>query len=436
MQAATAVFLLALAYVAFGLSSQSEIDGVLNQTARMNNHYPFQPSFQSRFAKLDLIRDVKPDFYHLREPMTSFYGLVGIGTPAKTFRMTFDTASSEIWVPYYTWNPLATNLHYSRGYDCKDSRTSNCTYIRKLRINFRDSINLDVYTYDDVFTLYGDTHGYDASDPNSMRGTGGSSFRQIFAAADNSDSDIYRYRTEDGYIGLAPVAQSSSGIPFLLISMQTEQKRAAREESMRQNEIPGTSDEAEFLNTDANENLGFGFWFNPNLSSRLGGELTLGGADPRRFYGQFQFHSINSWFYWQLKLNDVMFNNRLISCPSGCNAILDTGANSIVGPHQDVEVIYEELGAKYDRESELHLVECETVQNLPSMKFTFDHIPYTILPNHYIRMTTFNRRNYCYVGIKAWNKVDWLLGTSFIGAYYIYFDFSNRAVGFAASQHS
>jgi hypothetical protein len=177
--------------------------------------------------------------------------------------------------------------------------------------------------------------------------------------------------------------------------------------------------------------LVFAIWINPAQYSRFGGEIMLGGIDENRYMGEIYFHRINSWFDWQMPLSYVMLGSQVISCQEGCNAVLDTGANSLVGPRRDVNQLYQEIQAEYNREADLWLVDCNRIDSYPQMVFKLDDTPYILYPSHYIKMFRYNDQTYCHLALKPWDKRDWLLGTTFIGAYYTIFDFSSRRVGFA-----
>ena len=62
-----------------------------------------------------------------------YYGEIGLGTPAQTFKVVFDTGSSNLWVPSSSCSSLSCSLHSkfdtskSSTYK-KDGRVFNVTY--------------------------------------------------------------------------------------------------------------------------------------------------------------------------------------------------------------------------------------------------------------------------------------------------------------------
>lgn len=409
-------------------------------TYNRNNQYP--PQQQQQFGqygnnggggssprvRIPLTRNISLDVYsdRLRAPEVSYFGAIGLGSPAKMFNVVFDTRSSETWIPYYNWFPFANNLHYSDGYSCKDSRSCRA-HKRECTLDYRGT-KLSGETYEDMMTFYEDMQKDDAQ----MLPTRTLSFEQNFLAIDNTDDEQFRYKPYDGVIGLAPVAQSSSGTRNVLLSMQHELQRQGQ---LVQSSANGPLDDSYYRSATNNYQVPFlvmfGLWFNPNQNSRHGAELTLGGVDEARFSGDIFFHKLTSWYEWQLQLSHVMLGSLVVSCSSGCQASLDTGANSVVGPREDVESIYSSLQAHHEEESNLWLVDCARIDQYPMLMFRIDDTPYTLLPRHYIRLFKYRENIVCHLAIKAWDQPNWLLGTSFIGAYYTVFDFANRRVGFA-----
>lgn len=432
-------------------SSSSSSSWVANQS---NNYFGYQQPgaglaggvyhhFPARI-RISLTRNISNlNQQRLTAPELSYFGAIGLGSPAKMFNVVFDTGSSEIWLPYYNWFPLANNLHYSDGYSCKDSSTC-VAQRREFAIEYRGT-RMSGETYEDLLTVYEDMQKDDAPVlvGNQL------ALAQNFLAIDDTSDEQFRYKPYDGVVGLAPVAQSSSGTRNLLLSMQHEHQRRMGHLQQQQEQQPYLPESGpaggmyrpppppphmggQYQPAVAGADLMFAIWINPNQNSRYGGELMLGGVDQNRFVGDIFFHRINSWFDWQLSLAYVQLGGQVVSCPNGCNAILDTGANSLVGPRQEVEQIYQELQARYEPDAHLWLVDCNKIDQYPSLVFSLDATPYTIFSRHYIRMFRFRDNVVCHLAIKPWDRNgDWLLGTSFIGAYYTVFDFASRRVGFA-----
>lgn len=376
------------------------------------SNYPtnqiYQPSHEG-IIRILLTRNIShPDTSGMREPKITYFGALGVGTPAQLFNVLFDTGSHETWIPYYTWSPFADNVHYSIGYRLGKSQTAHQTQ-QELTLPNRNTI-LSGTVVEDVFTLFEDMTKEDSTVMVNTE----KRFNQAFLLVDEASNEDFRYVPYDGVIGLAPIHQSKSGLNILLSLLQA-------------NGVP--PQQSNYYGD--NRGLLFGLWFNPNQQSRHGAELTLGGIDPTKMSSELSSHRMASYTDWILNLSNVKFGGRVISCPSGCSAILDTGAFSVVGPQQDVESIYTILGATLDEASGLRLVECDKIETYPDLTFSFDGTPYKLEAAHYVKLFRYKGNIACYLAIKPWDRDDWVLGTTFIGAYYTVFDQGNRRISFA-----
>lgn len=368
--------------------------------------------------------------YQLTEPEISYFGAISVGSEKKMFNVVFDTASGQTWLPYYSWLSIfANNLHYSDGYSCKDSTT--CVSLKREFVFDYRNTRLSGDAYEDVFTIYEDMQKDDAI----LLVAPSLSFKHNFLAIDDASDEQFRYKPYDGVIGLAPVTQSESGTRNPLLSIQQEiQRRMGLPSSVLNPSVAPNQmfDHSHYRQASSQNELMFSFWFNSNQNSRHGGELMMGGVDENRFSGDIYFHRVTSWFDWQLPLNYVMLGGQVVSCQYGCTVTLDTGANSLVGPREDIQAIYTDLQAQHDRDSNLSLVDCNRIDSFPILTFKIDDTPYTLSGRHYVKMFRFKDKIVCYLSIKPWDEQRWLVGTSFIGAYYTVFDFANRRIGFAS----
>lgn len=350
-------------------------------------------SAEAQRMKIPLTRggfELKKD----EESIVSHYGVLNVGTPMKTFKVLFDTSTSDCWLPHYEWSPFKTSLHYRIGYLGSDSSTSEKFNSQK-SINYRGTI-LTGKLYTDIIKL-----GENAA----MSGN-----RQGFMAISEASNEQFKEEPYDGVIGLSPATQSAVGVRNILIGLR----------------------EANVIGK-----LEFSFWFNSLLDDPLGGELTLGGVDESKYIGNFYYHRVTDYNNWQLALQRVTLGDLDIGCyGKRCQVVFDTSVTNAYGPSEQVTKIYDAIIPVIDPSSKLPIIDCNRIRTLPNIKFQIDGLVYELLPSNYIRRFksgTFSTTVKCYIAIKGHldgNK--WILGTNFLSQYYTRFDFDNRQIGFAS----
>jgi hypothetical protein len=72
----------------------------------------------------------------------------------------------------------------------------------------------------------------------------------------------------------------------------------------------------------------FSFWLDRKPGDESGGELVLGGIDPKHFAGEHTWAKVTREGYWQFDLDKITFkpDHAIEVCGQGCQAIADTGA--------------------------------------------------------------------------------------------------------------
>ncbi|NWV78847.1 CATD protein, partial [Dasyornis broadbenti] len=320
-----------------------------------------------------------------------YYGLIGIGTPPQNFTVIFDTGSSNLWVPSvhcFMWD-IACMLHHK--YDSSKSST----YVKngtKFAIHYGTG-SLFGFLSQDIVTL------------GNLKIQ-----NQTFGEATKQPGTTFIAAKFDGILGLAfPKISVQNVRPFFDTLM--EQKLIDR-------------------------NV-FSFYLNRDPTADPGGELLLGGTDPKYYRGKFKWMNVTRKAYWQIHMDGVNVGNQLSICDGGCEAIVDTGTSLITGPTKEVKQLQAAIGAKPLMKGE-YIIACEKVPTLPNITMTLGGEPYNLTGEQYVLKVTSSGETICMSGFSGLDIPPpggplWILGDVFIGPYYSVFDRDDNRVGFAPS---
>ncbi|NXD11836.1 CATD protein, partial [Nothocercus nigrocapillus] len=340
--------------------------------------------------KLDFAQAGGPTPEILKNYMDAqYYGEIGIGTPPQKFTVVFDTGSSNLWVPSVHCHLLdiACLLHHK--YDASKSST----YVKNgtdFAIHYGTG-SLSGYLSQDTVTL-GDLEIKN----------------QIFGEAVKQPGITFIAAKFDGILGMAfPKISVDKVTPFFDNIMQ--QKLIEK-------------------------NI-FSFYLNRDPTAQPGGELLLGGTDPKYYSGDFSWVNVTRKAYWQVHMDAVDVANGLTLCKGGCEAIVDTGTSLITGPTKEVKELQKAIGAKPLIKGE-YVIPCEKVSSLPVVTLTLGGKPYQLTGEQYVFKVSAQGETICLSGFSGLDVPPpggplWILGDVFIGPYYTVFDRDNDSVGFA-----
>ncbi|NXJ19994.1 CATD protein, partial [Dicrurus megarhynchus] len=320
-----------------------------------------------------------------------YYGPVSIGTPVQNFTVIFDTGSSNFWVPSVRCSLLDIACMVHRKYDSAKSTTymKNGT---KFAIQYGTG-SLSGFMSQDTVTFG------NLKVPN-----------QTFGEATKQPGMTFIAAKFDGIMGL--------GYPKIAV----EGAEPVFDNIIKRKMI--------------NKNV-FSFYLNRDPAGTPGGELILGGVDPKYYKGEFNYYNVTRRAYWQIHMDAVDVGNGLTVCQGGCEAIVDTGTSLITGPTREVKKIQDAIGAKPLIKGE-YVVPCEKVPTLPNVTMVLGGKGFSLTGDQYILKVGSGAGTICMSGFSGLDIPPpggplWILGDVFIGPFYSVFDRDNNRVGFATS---
>jgi len=321
-----------------------------------------------------------------------YYGVIHIGTPPQSFQVIFDTGSSNLWVPSTKCklSNIACLLHSK--YD-SESSSSYVPDGQEFAIQYGS----------------GSLSGFTSYDTVEMAGVWVKD--QAFAEAVEEPGVTFVAAKFDGILGL--------GYPTIAVNHMLPPIN----NMMAQSEL--------------NKGM-FAFFLDRNKDDEAGGELSIGGVDPDRYEGDFNWNAITRQAYWQINMDAFSIQGTNVTACSqsnGCQVIIDSGTSLLAVPSNLADEINHAIGAFKFANGE-YIVPCRHVDTMPNIDFTLNGVVYTLEPEDYVMRVGAGGQEQCISGFMGMDIPPpagplWILGDVFMGKYYTAFDFDNNRVGFA-----
>jgi len=318
-----------------------------------------------------------------------YYGEVSVGTPPQTFRVVYDTGSSNLWVADH--ESFAKKILGGHSYDHSKSSSYKANGTA-FHIQYGSGPVSGVYSADTIKIGDVSVADYTFAEVDNTKGLGPAFLAGKF----------------DGILGMGwddiSVDHVMTPLRALVNSKQLEKNQ-------------------------------FAFYLG---SSGGDGELVIGGVNPDHYTGDFNTVPTIDTIpgkrgYWALDLGGVTINGK--SATTAKKAIVDSGTSLMAVPKEDMTAIAAAVGAKqaspippFNRE---YTIDCNS--QAPDIDISIGGQTYTLTKKDYV----LNEKGQCLLGFTGLDVPAqdggplWILGDVFMRAHYVKFDVDNKELGFA-----
>uniref|UniRef100_A0A7S1Z4I8 Peptidase A1 domain-containing protein n=1 Tax=Ditylum brightwellii TaxID=49249 RepID=A0A7S1Z4I8_9STRA len=310
-----------------------------------------------------------------------YYGSVSIGTPPQSFKVIFDTGSSNLWVPKEGCSHCGYKI-FGLGKDKYDhSKSSSYTENgEEFKIVYGSGAVNGFFSKETVTV----------SDDVSVTGM---DFAEV---------------TDAGGLGIGYVMGKFDGIMGLAFSsISIKGKPTFMDLLLEQNVLKEPI---------------FSFYLGDNTE----GELTFGGVDEEKYEGEIEYVDLISSTYWEIDVDGISAGDYSMGKTT---AIVDSGTSLLTGPKKEVSKLALQVGAKPNMMGQ-YTMDCEKLGDVPDLTVTINGSVYTVSGRDLV-MKAANTCLFAIMGMDIPEGPQWILGDVFMRKYYTVFDYGNERVGFA-----
>ncbi|KAF9449928.1 acid protease [Macrolepiota fuliginosa MF-IS2] len=309
-----------------------------------------------------------------------WYGAISVGTPAKQFKVEFDTGSSDLFLP---GPKCGTTCQGHQIYNTAASSTAK-DLGKKFSLAFGDGSTVEGEVFTDTVTVSGLTAKNQA----------------VGAATQYSASFKSDQYSPDGLMGMAFRQLSEFG-------------------------------EDPFFQTLIAEGTPSASQFSFKLSQN-GSELFLGGVNTKLFTGNFTNIPVTQEGYWQVALSAINVGGS--AAVSDQQAAIDTGTTLIVAPQAQAAQFYKAIPGSQDASRTIGAGFFTFPCNAnPSVSLAFSGKEFSIPSESFNLGQVSAGSSDCVGGITGTTDINfWVVGDIFLTNVYTTFDVGNSQVGFAS----
>eukprot|EP00746_Dinoflagellata_sp_MGD_P001264 gnl/MRDRNA2_/MRDRNA2_102376_c0_seq1.p1 gnl/MRDRNA2_/MRDRNA2_102376_c0~~gnl/MRDRNA2_/MRDRNA2_102376_c0_seq1.p1 ORF type:complete len:665 (-),score=169.14 gnl/MRDRNA2_/MRDRNA2_102376_c0_seq1:91-2085(-) len=311
---------------------------------------------------------------------TAYWGTITMGSPPQEFKVIFDTGSGNLILPSKDCNMAGCNPH--KKYSPKDSTSA----AQVTNEQGEGSTEISFGT--------GQVQGNYIEDQFCV---GELCSKVRFIAATDESAEPFSEVPFDGIMGMG-FNDLSMGKGFNIVDDLNDS-----------GQLPGGQ---------------FSFYLTDDSSS----EITFGGYKPESLASDIVWAPVTIQSYWQVKVEDITFNNKPTSlCDGSCQVAVDTGTSMLAGPSDLVDKLSSKIGASSD---------CSNFATLPKLGFKIGNKVLNLDPEDYMD----KGHGSCDFSLMALDVPPpkgplFIFGDPFLRRFVTIYDKNGPSVGFAVAKH-
>jgi len=323
---------------------------------------------------------------------TAYFGNLGIGTPAQTFSVVFDTGSGNLLVPAEDCSSEACEAHDK----FKQAKSSS---LKEVSCEGTAPDWEHAAPHDEVTITFGTGEVWGRCLQDNLC-IGSVCDRGSFIAATYESRNPFKWFAFDGVLGLA-LPSMSQGPDFNLMSRLKERR-------LLQSAV-------------------FSVFLSDSDTERS--EVTFGQVKRDRLASDLFWVPVErDSGYWEVQIQDITLNNEPQQICKGCFVAVDTGTSELAGPSDVIELLTSKVGVQQD---------CSNYEDLPKLGFVIgDHI-LNLEPRDYVdRDLAGCDVSFMPLDVPPPQGPLFVFGIPFLQKFFTVYDEANRRVGFGVANHT